>query len=113
MASVDLENDKTRLTFHTRAGDFVYDAEGDCCSESWIESISDNLFAITDATVVQIRQKSQTLDGTRQDVDEVDFVTLVTDRGHFDIEFRNSSNGYYGGSMGLVSEANSSVVKDE
>lgn len=92
---------ETRLIFHTTEGPLAYDAEGDCCSQSWVESISANLFAVTDATVREIREKRLTFDGTRQEEDKVDFVTLVTDKGYFDIEFRNSSNGYYGGWMQL------------
>jgi hypothetical protein len=34
--------------------------------------------------------------------------TLTTDRGHFDLIFRNASNGYYGGSIELYSGVNKS-----
>jgi len=95
------KGDGTKLTFKTDAGDFVYVAYGDCCSESWVES-TDPLEELAGATVTRIEQsETQNVDGTRQEYDTVDFVTLVTDKGYWKLEFRNSSNGYYGGSMVL------------
>lgn len=93
----------TKLTFKTNVGDYVYTAYSDCCSESWIES-TDPMVELFGATVNRIEQsETQSADGTRQEYDKVDFVTLVTDKGHWKLEFRNSSNGYYGGSMELIS----------
>jgi len=62
------------------------------------------------AKINKINETSETRDGTRQEVDEVDFITFVTDKGYFDIEFRNSSNGYYGGSMDLNKDASDDFV---
>ena len=101
LVQVILENDGHDLYFFTPDSIFHYEACGDCCSESWVEYISDNVYAVSDAIVQEIYVKHTHQDGTRQESDEVDFVTLVTDKGYFDIEFRNSSNGYYGGFMVL------------
>jgi hypothetical protein len=92
----------TRLTFTTAEGDYVYDAFGDCCSESWIES-TDPLEELAGATILRIEEaETQRVDGTRDEVDDIDFVTFVTTKGYWHLEFRNSSNGYYGGQMDLT-----------
>jgi hypothetical protein len=101
---------ETTLIFHTADGVFHYDADADCCSESWVESISD-VSIMHDAAVREIRTKRLDLAGTRQDEDSVDFVSFVTDKGYFDVEFRNSSNGYYGGEMVLVAGLSSALRK--
>jgi hypothetical protein len=41
---------------------------------------------------------------TRQDFDSLYGYGVVTDKGEGDIEFRNSSNGYYGGWLELSEE---------
>jgi hypothetical protein len=103
VTSIEFPNNET-LIFQTPHRPYRYKATADCCSESWVESMSDDRSVITDAVVQEIRTKEATQDGTRQEVDAVAFVTIVTDKGYFDIEFRNSSNGYYGGNMDLVDE---------
>lgn len=87
-------------------------AEGDCCSHSWIESTwgLDNLLLHEVLDVVEV-EMGDLLDifGADNavvkksdpeyvgDVVQLYKITLVTHSGDFDIEFRNDSNGYYGG----------------
>lgn len=85
----------------------LYEATGDCCSESWFADIVgiDNL---KNAVVIGIKVLNVELpEGdtrTRQEYDEVYGYRLTTHKGDCDIIFRNSSNGYYGGELTQVSD---------
>ncbi len=74
--------------------------EAECCSHSWIEHIS-GVAALIGQPIIAAGQ----LDLPTPDQDpEVDFIqayssTLVTAHGLFELEFRNSSNGNYGGRL--------------
>jgi hypothetical protein len=101
---VQLDAEKVYLNFVTDIGNVTYGCFADCCSESWINHINGI---------------SELLGGTVQDADEVDFFSLLqiepeatrqeydrvlfhrikTEKGWCSFEFRNSSNGYYGGSL--------------
>lgn len=75
--------------------------EGDCCSESWISDLI-GVENIIGAVVSHVECKElpdyNCKDGRgRQEEDEVYGFTFKTDKGDFDLIFRNSSNGYYGG----------------
>lgn len=98
------------LSFDTKDGcTFVYRAYGDCCSETWFADIT-GVSALIGGTVASADFVD--MDGTynvddgrgRQDYDQAYGVKIMTDRGHADIIYRNSSNGYYGGDIELVSE---------
>ena len=79
------------LTFYTDA---------DCCSESWIEHISAPKLP---AKILSIEDKElpDPPPSGRQEVDKAYSTIFKTDMGDFEVEFRNSSNGYYGGSLEL------------
>ncbi|SRR5258708_1432897 len=92
---------------------------GDCCSETWFESI-DGIGYLRGGIVVEIIEKEipkevqEQLKSTRQESDQLYGYTLIVEieggeydkdynriprRERVDIEFRNSSNGYYGGDV--------------
>lgn len=76
----------------------AYRTNGDCCSETWFSAIN-GATVLDDQTVIDVvEREAADAPGTRQDEDQIYGYTLVTAKGHCDIEFRNSSNGYYGGS---------------
>jgi hypothetical protein len=84
-------------------GTTIYCApEGDCCSHSWVEHVSGVADAIG-ATVdsVDVNPEIATHDDANHeayDVLALYGISLITTRGHrIDIDYRNESNGYYGG----------------
>lgn len=95
---VTLSDDATIIEFSCPNGRYTYVAEGDCCSESWFNHLS-GVGVLLGQTVREVIQRDEPaiVAGTRQEEDRVYGWTLVTDRGHVDLEMRNSSNGYYGG----------------
>ena len=96
--------EKDLWRFVTDQGDVDYTCYGDCCSESWINHIAD-----LDVLIGQKVEEVEEIDlfsllgaepeSTKQEVDKVMFHRVRTDKGVCVIEFRNSSNGYYGGSF--------------
>mgnify|MGYP006384805167 FL=1 len=95
-----LDSDRQVLRFDIDVGDpVVLEAEGECCSGTWIESIDapDNLLGI-----VQSAEEIEMPDlGDMPGCDVVAYygLKIVTDKGHVVIDYRNDSNGYYGGSL--------------
>ena len=99
------DDDQHYLSFETDAGTVVYVAEGDCCSESWFYHVLgvDNLLGQTVLEVDEIEMGEPADSYSRQDEDKLYGIKLRTARGYTDIEFRNSSNGYYGGWVEIYS----------
>lgn len=101
-----INEDQSVLAFYTDQGVIAYETRGDCCSETWFADIT-GVGALLGGTVQTADEVS--MDGynvedgrTRQDFDEAYGVKITTDKGYSDIVFRNSSNGCYGGSIGLL-----------
>lgn len=97
------------LGFETDEGAIYYEAEGDCCSESWFADIV-NFPALDCATVSSVEAlhlPQDPKDGrSRQEYDVVYGYLIRTDRGAATVIFRNSSNGYYGGWLERVEKPN-------
>ena len=107
ISNIYLSDDSTEIVFRGQDElhqdkSWSYDAVGDCCSHSWIESI-ENPEHLIDSVIIGIEEKPETEDKSTVDDDDecirVYGYTLKTARGYTDIEFRNSSNGYYGGDL--------------
>lgn len=91
-----------KIVFETDVGPIWYRAEGDCCSESWFaDGIGiDALIGHTVASVNEVPMPDgyRLDDGrSRQEEDSAFGFRFTTEVGRFDLVFRNSSNGYYGG----------------
>ena len=105
--SIYVSDDQRTLSFETDQGTITYDAKGDCCSESWFADIT-GVSALLGGTVTTAQEIS--MDGynvndgrCRQEKDAAYGVKITTNKGYADIVYRNSSNGYYGGWIGLSS----------
>jgi hypothetical protein len=99
--------DNTYWRFSTDQGDVDYFCFADCCSDSWINHINgvDELIGGTVADVEDIDFYALLKvepEPTKQESDEVMFHRIKTEKGMCTFEFRNSSNGYYGGSLDYV-----------
>jgi len=80
----------------------IYVAEADCCNDVWFNHIN-GLQNLIGAVVISVHDKPTIEDATptKQDEDIIYGWTVVTANGYFDVEMRNSSNGYYGGTLSL------------
>lgn len=93
-------------------GEMYYEAEGDCCSESWFADIIFTTYrtkfplAVTGVEVLDVPEwlnDVMTKDGRcRQEFDQVYGYNIISADNAINIVYRNSSNGYYGGNCCLM-----------
>lgn len=103
---VTFENDMSAMYLDTEKGQFKLEAEGDCCSSTVIDHVDnvDNLLSkvLSFESVEQWvpRENPDTYEGSpAADYEDISYYALkiVTEKGEAFIDYRNSSNGYYGG----------------
>lgn len=96
------------ITFHHSEDDYTcFAAEGECCSSSWIEHFDAHDCADNPETIVSFKEISlpePEISDKEQAENNYEFLQfyfyrLTTDKGTYDVEMRNDSNGYYGGSL--------------
>lgn len=87
-----------------------FSVDGDCCSRSWIEHL-EMPGDINGATLLDVQDSAPiTQDHAEHDEEnggdsiEVYNTAFKTDRGEIILEYRNSSNGYYGGYLTDIKE---------
>jgi hypothetical protein len=78
----------------------VYETEADCCSETWWADVTgfDALVGGTVLSAEEIALPEPEDDRGRQEYDQAYGLKVTTNKGVCDMVYRNSSNGYYGGS---------------
>lgn len=113
---IHLSVDKQTITFEFQDGSMqAFQAEGDCCSQSWIEHltmpddyIGAKITNVTQADYVDATDDDQLNPKRAEPYYEGDEsreheclkvyeTRFHTNRGEIVLEYRNSSNGYYGG----------------
>lgn len=108
VTSVEMNAGKDVLVFHREGqSDIIASATGDCCSHSWFEHVEGLECLIGHKIIGAVERAMPEAQRDHPEHDCLQFYgwTLETARGRFDIEMRNSSNGYYGGSVALSSES--------
>lgn len=110
LREVTLDDEREVLTLRFTDGTERYRTHGDCCSETWVEHLTvpdltggARVLRVTESGGVDAtpEQKAKS-DAEREygtDCLTVYQTSIVTDRGEVVIEYRNDSNGYYGGSL--------------
>lgn len=97
-----VSDDKQYLKIETDKDSIYYGAEGDCCSNSWIESIEapempQTIVAVDEGDGVELKGVCNN-EGYEPDLLQQYKTVLRCAKGEsIHIEYRNSSNGYYGG----------------
>lgn len=76
-------------------------AYGDCCSHSWIENVDLPAlgFPCTVTAVEDVDMPGEEYDADEHECLQFYGCRISTDKGDILIDYRNSSNGYYGGSL--------------
>lgn len=97
---IDVDAPHTNISFMTSVGRLGFAVEGGCCSVSWIEHLS-GVDQLLEATVTRVESVDmpEAPDDGGETVTQVYGVRITTDRGVALLEFRNESNGYYGGAI--------------
>lgn len=102
-----INDDSTAMVFKTESGkELCYYTWGDCCSESWFSSVTGfgNLIGREVKNVTE-RVEITGLPSERQEEDKLYGYLIEVPNPNYsfyfpdycEIEFRNASNGYYGG----------------
>lgn len=108
LIAIAVNQDQSVIRFETDEGFIYYKTYADCCSETWFADI---LFSqrrdalprkvknVEELEMPMWAERLADRDGrTRQEHDEIYGYRITTESGLIEIIYRNSSNGYYGGS---------------
>ena len=100
ITDVKIANDKQALLFITDVGEVKVLCDADCCSTTWVEHIEMPALGLP-AKVLQAEDLEMPNLGDMPDCDVVEYYgfKITTDKGELVIDYRNDSNGYYGGSL--------------
>lgn len=107
VVGLKVDSDQSHLVFeHPDGSTTIYETYGDCCSETWFADIT-GVSALLGQEVLTAEEVELPADiaqdaRCRQEEDSFYGVKLTTAKGYIDIVYRNSSNGYYGGSIEIV-----------
>ena len=99
--SMMIASDKKAILFNTDSGGFIAKADGDCCSSTWVEHIDLPALGFP-AKIINISDLEMPESESKGDYDDVIAFygcKITTDKGDIIIDYRNESNGYYGGNL--------------
>lgn len=95
---IKISDDKEFVKFITNEGDIICYTEADCCSDTWVESIELPAGGFP-AKILKAEDVNMPDLGELPYCDVVSYYgfKIITDKGDILIDYRNDSNGYYGG----------------
>jgi len=97
-----IANDDKAILFVTDHGEIVAKADGDCCSSSWIEHVELPALGFPAKVIEVLDIEMPNAAGAADNEDDllqIYGLKISTDKGDFVIDYRNESNGYYGGNL--------------
>lgn len=101
---IKIADDKKAVLFITDCGEIIAKTDADCCSETWVENIELPFKGfpalVIAAEDIDMPEKEHPEDIDRDVMAYYGF-KISTDKGDIVIDYRNESNGYYGGSLSL------------
>ncbi|ECC9987755.1 hypothetical protein NQI61_003275 [Salmonella enterica] len=101
IVDVKIAEDKEAMLFVTSEGDnLIVRVDADCCSHTWIETVEMPALGLP-FTVISCDDLDMGKEPEDIDYEYVQYygAKITTDKGELVIDYRNSSNGYYGGSV--------------
>jgi len=101
LTGIELTTDRKAIRFYTTdGGPILARCDGDCCSDTWVEHVSLPARGFP-AVVMSASDVSMPDLGEMPNRDVIAYYgfKLETDKGEFLIDYRNDSNGYYGGNL--------------
>lgn len=108
ITGMEIAADRQALRFVLADGELVVNVDADCCSYTWVEHVELPAlgFPATVLSVTDIDMPDGAVSTFHSDSDVLAFYgcKIVTDRGEIAIDYRNDSNGYYGGSLSWPGE---------
>lgn len=108
ITDMQIAADRQALRFILTDGEMVVGVDADCCSYTWVENIELPAlgFPAVVVSVEDLDMPEQPPSQFHKDPDVLAYYgcKIVTDRGEIVIDYRNDSNGYYGGSLSWPGE---------
>lgn len=109
LTGMKIAEDRQALLFETAEGELVVDVDADCCSYTWVEAVELPAlgFPALVTAVEELDMPEKTEPSTfHKDPECLAFYgcKISTDKGEIVIDYRNDSNGYYGGSLSWPGE---------
>ena len=99
ITSMKIASDRQAMLFVCGDDEIIVLCDADCCSHTWIESIELPARGFP-AIVSAVEDIPLNTDEDDQDGELAFYgLKITTDRGHIIVDYRNESNGYYGGSL--------------
>lgn len=101
ITAIEIAADKLALRFILSNSECVVNVDADCCSHTWIEEVELPALGFP-AIVTAVEDLSLDRPDEGEHGDSVIAFygcKITTDRGEIVIDYRNESNGYYGGSL--------------
>lgn len=99
LSKVDLAADKKAIRFTVDDETVIAKCDGDCCSSTWIESVEMPAGGLPAKILA-----ATNLDLPSQENIRFYGLKLTTDKGDLVLDYRNESNGYYGGNLSWPGE---------
>jgi len=104
ITAVHLAEDRRAIKFEFEEGSpIIARCDGDCCSYTWIEEIEgpEQLIGsrVRDVKDIEIPKDVPSNYWSNTDVVRYYSLKISTDKGDTILDYRNNSNGYYGGSL--------------
>lgn len=105
IGAIKIADDKKAILFVTNDGDVIAKADGDCCSSTWIEHVELPALGFP-ALVISVDDLNMPDLGSPDEYSSIAYYgcKITTDKGEIVIDYRNESNGYYGGSLAWPGE---------
>lgn len=105
LTGIKIAADREAILFQTTDGDIVVRVDADCCSHTWVENIElpalgfPALVSAVDGLELPKSYYARHPGPDEEDSLELYGCKITTDRGEIVIDYRNESNGYYGGCL--------------
>lgn len=102
IVDVKIAEDKLAMLFVCdNGGGLVVRVDADCCSYTWIESVELSAlgFPFTVIACDDLDMNKEPLENEEYECLQFYGAKITTDKGDMVIDYRNDSNGYYGGDI--------------
>lgn len=102
VTGVWIAEDKQAMKFDLLGADpIIAKCDGDCCSTTWVENVQapENCVGSTIVSVEDIPMPEPSYDKDKFDYLQFYGCKITSGKGETVIDYRNESNGYYGGSL--------------
>jgi hypothetical protein len=99
ITKMKIADDRQALLFITPDGAIQAKVDGDCCSHSWVENVELPVNGFPAIVISAEDIPMPDLGNGDAECRQYYGYKLTTDKGDIIIDYRNDSNGYYGGSI--------------